>query len=406
MNQEVVRGTASLRGQAGACKLRRALLKALTVTLAVVAPAAILDARAQELRRTAEWVAGGIRDVRVVKINHRELVRQPYYVVGVRASHDNVMHLIGIKAGDLAGPIYIERRDTASTGGPIGDFDLAEMRGLLFTAYEDRESDLRVTTWDATHWNLNRIERLQDWQGGRVHRVRVAFVRQIDGFYRFVTAVSDSDRNQRIIVWDVEPQSGRIHRRGQAVGGRVDEISVALLHDNIVDLNAPTLLATVVADADQQLWTRVWKVDRAGNVTAGAGVGGGTAWRVGAIRVDSSTLLVPVREGEGRLKLVTFKVSEGGNAVDRRGELLLPSRIGWMEACMTNSMGYYTAVDGAGQRLTLQRWRVLGDGRDIQLAATNNEGGFAEVIACAGDSTLLVVAVKDSDGRLRVLLHE
>jgi hypothetical protein len=361
------------------------------------------DSGAQELRRTAEFVAGGIRDVRLVKIDHREIVPQAFFVAAVRSSHDNVLHLIGLQEGGT----YIDRRDTASTTGPVGDFDIAEMKGLIFTAYEDRESELRVTTWDGTDFRLTRIARLHDVEvrGGRIHRVRTVFVRQIDGFYRFVTAVSDSDRNQRVIVWDVEPETGRIHRRGHAVGGRVDELSVVLLEDNVVDLNAPTLVATVVSDGNNQLWTRVWKIDRAGNVSAGGGVGGGTAWQVGAIRVSSSLLLAPVREGDGRLKLITYKVSERGNDIDRRGELLMPARIGWMEACMTNSMGYYTAVDGAGQRLTLQRWRVLGDGRDIELAATNNQGGFAEVIACTGDSTMLVVAVKDSDGRLRVFRH-
>jgi hypothetical protein len=368
----------------------------------------VLDgaASAVELPRTAEFVAGGIHDVRITKIHHRELVRQPYYLVGVRASSDRVMHLIGLQAGDLAGPIFIDRKATASTTGPVGDFAVAEMKGIVLTAYEDRESELRITTWDATHPTLGRIRRLDDWQGGKVSRVAAAFVRQVDGFYRFVTVVSDSDRNQRIIVWDVEPKTGRIHRRGHAVGGRVDEVSVALLHDNVVDFNAPSLVATVVADGDQNLWTRIWKIDRAGNVAMGAGLGGGTAWQVGAIRESSSMLLAPVRDKEGRLKIITFKVTGNGDSVERAGERLLPERVGSIAACMTNSMGNYTAANGPSNRLTLHRWRVLGDGRQIDLAATNNEGGRAEEVACAGDATLLVVAVKDSDGRLRVFLHD
>lgn len=210
-------------------------------------------------------VGGPIHDVRVVKL-HRD-ISKPYFVVAVTDS-DRRLQLIGLEAG--AG--YMWRRSSARTTGPARQFDLDAMNGLVLTAYQDRERELRITTWDAS-WILDSIERLDDWEGGRVYRVTATYLRQIDGFYRFATALSDSERKQRIIVWDIEPETGRIHRRGHAVGGTVGEVAVVLLQDNVVDLNAPTLVVTSVTDAENELWTRVWKVDRDGNVTALQGSG-------------------------------------------------------------------------------------------------------------------------------------
>lgn len=339
---------------------------------------------------------GSVHEVKIAKLD-RDFSKHEY-LVAVTDS-DRHLKLIGFEAGHN----YIRRRADARTTGPAGQFDLDAMNGIVLTAFQDREDQLRVTTWDARDL-LHRIRRLHDWEGGRVYRVSVAYLRQIDGFYRFVTAVSDSDRNLRVIVWDVEPppsrftlggpNTGRIHRRGHAVGGKVGEVSVALLHDNVVNLNAPTLVATAVTDADNNLWTRVWKIDRAGNVSQGAGIGAGHAYKVGLSRVSSSLLLASVREGEGRLKMISYKVDPSGDSIQRMGDHLVPAPVGEIAACRTNSTGAFTAIENHSLALSIQKWSLFGEGRSVLLDDESKPRGTVDRVSCAGNSTLIVAAVR------------
>ncbi|MEM7209215.1 MAG: hypothetical protein AAF434_15430 [Pseudomonadota bacterium] len=227
-----------------------------------------------------------------------------------------------------------------------------------------------------------------------MNRIAVSYLRDVDGYHRFVTALSDSEQKHRIIVWDIEPDTGRIHRRGTAVGGVVGEVSLTVLNASL-SLSAPSLIVTAVTDVENNLWTRVWKIDRAGNVSFGAGVGAGRISQVGVERASSSIIVAAVRESSGQLKMISYKVGTGGDSIERRGDYLLPGRVGVMSMCRTNNMGIYTAVENSDKYLEMHKWSVFDDGRDIRLDDASRPRIQIDRVACAGNSSINVVSARN-----------
>ena len=221
---------------------------------------------------------------------------------------------------DQFGALHI-RGDTAIQGNGAGKATNLTIRSLsndrVLTAVRTGSGNLKLIVW-RIHQD-GKIERLGD-SGSQGEAVSVISLTTIPEDDRVVTAVRDSGNNLRLVSWHVSSNGMTVTRdadSGNAAGG-ADRIAT-IFHD----MSGPTpefpldpgdpILLTVVRTKRSTLKLIRWrlKANVVQRLTGDFGDNTGVIDRIAhLVKLDNNVYLVSIRDGDGRLRLVTYKLDD------------------------------------------------------------------------------------------------
>jgi hypothetical protein len=212
------------------------------------------------------------------------------------------------------------RGDTAIQGNGAGQATNLTIRSLsngrVLTAVRTGSGNLKLIVW-RIH-KEGKVERLGD-SGSEGEAVSVISLATIDDD-RVVTAVRDSGNNLRVIGWHVSADGMTVTRAGDSgnAAGGADRMAT-IFHamsgptpEFPLDEGDPILL-TVVRTKRSTLKLIRWRLKQQTlqRLTGDFGDNTGAVERIAHIvKLRNNVYLVPIRDGDGRLRLVTYKLDD------------------------------------------------------------------------------------------------
>ena len=196
----------------------------------------------------------------------------------------------------------------------------------------------------------------------------------------------------------------RYFKRLHGPDGEGGEISLV----SVIDIY-PDMILTAVRDGDGKLRLIAWKVDSNGGITRSSGPDGegGEISLVSVIDIQADMILTAVRDGDGKLRLIAWKVDSNGGITrssgpdGEGGEITLLSILPLFHGSYT-----ITAVRDGDGKLRLNLWHL--DSRTGSIKQYSDPDACTEQINLISlvhffSESLVVTAVRDGDGKLRLI---
>ncbi len=225
--------------------------------------------------------------------------------------------------------------------------------------------------------------------GGKFGELAMHFTRS----RRFVTALTDSNDDLKLISWGMTPPE-EIVRRGDALAGKATQITLAEPQSDII--------VTAVRDSNGNLKLISWRVETNGSMTRLDDTVAGQVNKISLVKVKAGIVVTAVRLSNGKLKLIAWSVASNG-AITRRGDVTAGS-ITDVTTTATGKVsdGLVTAVRLTDGRLKLIVWKTSGNGASITRLGDATTGKITDVsIASRGPSgKFILTAARDEDGKL------
>jgi hypothetical protein len=225
---------------------------------------------------------------------------------------------------------------------------------------------------------------------------------------RMVTAVRTEAGNLKIIAWDIQIGLGgvSIERLGEASAGSVSAIAISRARN----FNG---VYTAVRDGAEQLQVIPWKLASDGNSFArGAD---GSAGRIGtAIDVEplAQGVATAVRDDEGNLRLITWSSNTAGDIGARRdtavaGNISEVTLLGSPHA----SSNLTSVVRDSEGELLLIGWRIDANGSNVRRLGSSKAGAASKVAASSVSRSyvgndprdMILTTLKDASGNLKLI---
>jgi len=226
---------------------------------------------------------------------------------------DGLLHVTGwnVMAG---GAIQKEKSILA---GEASEIAITDGEGFV-TAMRNGSGNLQVTAWSTVLAVASSIKREGSAIIGAVSKVaatKLAGYGALDG--RVATAVRNGEGNLQIDVWDFHNASNQVTRRDTIVGGPISEVAVKTLHSS-TSLAQSTRMVTAVRNGEGKLQIDIWDINSAGQLTrkgkaiAGAVSAAAANNKIAIGRFDDDDLFTASINGDGKLELIQWTVSESG----------------------------------------------------------------------------------------------
>jgi hypothetical protein len=319
----------------------------------------------------------------------------------------NVFSVLDIKAiGHLEERIesmsilFLGRRnDSGDLAGTVSEIATvaAAQNGRFITAVRTAQGTLRLITWQVS--TANQIARLADSadQAGAASNIDIA------RGTRVVTALRNGSGNLMLISWDVAA-NGALTRRGDTgnQAGTATNVKIVAVNN--------TLFVTACRTADGTLRLISWQLNANGSFTrlSDSGTAAGAIGEVSLIKLPleggSERVLTSVRAGDGKLKLIVWRVNTVG-AFTRLGDS--GSQAG--EATLIRSIvaangRVVTSVRASNGDLKLIVWGISANGATVQrLADSGSQAGTIGDNSLASLSDGVVSGVRTASGDLRLI---
>ncbi len=285
--------------------------------------------------------------------------------------------------------------DSGSDAGAATLITLQELGFFSLTAVRTQAGNLKLINWQTGGPTVSRGPDSGE-QAGAVSAIAVTRVRN-----RTITAVRDGGGNLMLISWDDGLGTGPITRLDDSEG-QAGAVSVIAVHP-VPGSNAD--LVTAVRTGAGKLKLITWQVSLGGQLTrlgdSGEQAGEVSLIKVASVSQRSGIVVTAVRTASGTLKLITWSISGDGKTIQRLGDS--GSQAGAVsEIAMA---GGVTAVRTASGTLQLISWGISGNGTTIQrLGDSGSQAGEATQIAVSRSSaTRFVTAVRAGNGALKLI---
>jgi hypothetical protein len=303
--------------------------------------------------------------------------------------------------------------DSGNQAGGARGIDIARAGSRLVTVCETNPGQLKLISWDVT---ADSIVRRGD-SGNQTGGARLTHVAVLSEQLA-VTGCATTNGNLKLISWRIgtDGSFARLADSGSAAG-RVHWIALLPLPDE----GYGTRVLTAVSDSERNLKLIVWRVTSTGQITRVGDSGGQAGWSSHIRAVLHAPGLVvtsvmgrpqlwprlPWKNYSGRLKLITWRVSPDGRTITR----LHDSGDGeecWANALIDRPYGVLSAIRNNfdspawGGLLQLFSWTVGADGTITPRNATQwSQGPAVQQVAMPREvvsgSLPVVTAVMEPD---------
>lgn len=250
------------------------------------------------------------------------------------------------------------------------------------------------------------ITRTDSHSAGAVSELSVTLAPNLIGVTRYVTAVRDSGGDLKLIAWTVD--DGAITRRGEVSAGAVSLVRVASRQDS-------SAVATAVRDSAGNLKVIQWvlgsdlssNIFRRGDASAGAvSLIALDALPTNALGSLEHRFVTAVRDSGGNLKVIIWdsSIAPGIDDVFRRGE----DSAGAISEVAVASAGtdrFVVAVRDGDGNLKLVVYDVSQNGTPIR-RGDDTAGAASQISISTLDSDRVFVGLRDGDGNLRVIVWD
>lgn len=221
-----------------------------------------------------------------------------------------------------------------------------------------------------------------------------------------VTVFRDADARLRLVTAAVSDSGDEIGFLGDSgeLAGRVDEMEAATLGFGT--------LATAIITAEGRLRVIAWRIADGGALIERRGDSADLAGATDAlslVSLGSGYLATPVRTAEGREKIIIWLVSSDGESVQRQGDSGDNGVECTQLAAATFGLGrLFTALKGADDRLLVEVWNIASDGTSLtRLSDSGAQAGvIGEVRLVAIDAGRVVTAVRTESNRLKLIVWD
>lgn len=219
----------------------------------------------------------------------------------------------------------------------------------LVTSFKDDENRVRLLSWQVGREHVRVIADSRN-QTGEVGEV--AAPAQITGEL-LTTAVRTADDRLDLLSWRIG--QSQIERVGDADkgAGEADRIAMTALEDE------PEVLVTAVRNAGGSLTLIAWRLGGDGRIERG-GENNMRELAVEELAIQSTgrSVVVAVRAGDNRLRVLTFRIERGGERIEAVGDS--EDQAGRVQALALVVEGglAMTPIRDAGGKLNMVGWDI------------------------------------------------
>lgn len=221
-----------------------------------------------------------------------------------------------------------------------------------------------------------------------------------------VAAFIDEHGRLRLVASSISPDGSSIGFLGDSgglagVAGLVEVVSLVF-----------GLVVTAVTTAEGRLKLIVWRISDGGSTIERAGDSGNQAGVAGAISLTSlgtGHVVTSVRTNEGRDKVILWRISGDGSEVERLGDSGDDGVEADLVAAAPAGLGrFVTALRDGQQRLLVEVWEASADAANLtRLSDSLGEAGvIGEVRAISLGSSQLVTAVSTQSGNVKLIVWD
>ena len=289
--------------------------------------------------------------------------------------------------------------DSGSDAGAATLITLQELGFFSLTAVRTQAGNLKLINWQTGGPTVSRGPDSGE-QAGAVSAIAVTRVRN-----RTITAVRDGGGNLMLISWDDGLGTGPITRLDDSEG-QAGAVSVIAVHP-VPGSNAD--LVTAVRTGAGKLKLITWQVSLGGQLTrlgdSGEQAGEVSLIKVASVSQRSGIVVTAVRTASGTLKLITWSISGDGKTIQRLGDS--GSQAGeatQIAVSRSSATRFVTAVRAGNGALKLISFDVDPAGPINRTGDSGSQAGaVSEVALATPSSNQLTTAVRDGSGRLKII---
>ncbi len=197
-----------------------------------------------------------------------------------------------------------------------------------------------------------------------------------------------------LLALPLSAQSASLTKLSEVKRGAVSKLSVAGLN-----FGNSGLFVTAVRDSERKLRLLLWAADAAGRAEVRAvHTTEGTIKEVSASVLTGKRFATALRDSQDRLRVIAWQSSEDGRSITRLGTATGPKVRRVAAATGPDGLVFVAARDFGG-KLMVSAFQVAGD--SVVPAGRETYGGVSVVSAVTG--TTQGTAMRDSAGRLRLI---
>ena len=287
-------------------------------------------------------------------------------------SGSGALKLISWQAG-ASGPIS-RLADSGNQAGDATNIDIARGSRVV-TSCRTASGDLKLISWDVAANGTITRRGDSGAQAGTATSIKILAVSNT----LFVTACRAGSGNLVLISWRLNANGSltRLADSGTAAGA-IGEVSLLKLPLS----GATERIVTSVRDGDGDLKLIVWRVSLGGAFTR-LGDSGSLAGEASLIRsaLDPvGRVVTSVRDGSGDLKLIVWGISSNGATIQRLGDSGSGAGAIGGNSLASLSDGVVSAVRTGGGSLKLIAWTVNANGTITRRSDSGNQAGEASLI--------------------------
>ncbi|MEM9217279.1 MAG: hypothetical protein AAGD25_23435 [Cyanobacteria bacterium P01_F01_bin.150] len=272
--------------------------------------------------------------------------------------------------------------------------------GKLVTAIRTTNGALKLISWQRDE--VGNITRLGDSgnQSGDISMVKIDEVHPDI----YVTAIRTAQGRLKLITWRLN-SDGSLTRLSDS-GNLAGDVSEIALHGS--DWREPQTITTAVRDSQGKLKLITWGVSENGKITRlrDSGDQVGEARMIQLVGATEDYMVTSLRTASGQLKLITWdrdlnRVSDSSNQAGGNN----PNGLNALMPHPHNDT-VVSAVRTNNGRLKLINWYVTSSGQLVRANDSGNAAGEASLIALeghAGVETPIVTAIRTQENRLKLI---
>lgn len=303
-----------------------------------------------------------------------------------------------VAVAEAAAAVTLKRMgDSGDQAGAVTEITAVRHQSRqLVTAVRTSQNSLKLLSWRVNgDGSVTRTGDSGDQAGAASH---IDLARGA----RFVTALRAGNKKLKLVSWDVTA-AGAISRAGDSgeQAGEADSIKVVALTRD--------LFVVACRTADRTLRLISWRLNADGSLTRlhDSGNAAGAVGEISLIvfRASSRQVATSVRDGDGKLKVILWRVAAGG-AFTRLGDSGAQAGEATVIRSAKDSLGrLVTAVRAGNDSLKLIGWRVSADGQTVtRLGDSGDQAGFiSDQALMARTDARLVSAVRAQNGNLKLI---
>ena len=277
------------------------------------------------------------------------------------------------------------------TAGPVFDLDLIDFptNGHVVTAVSDEQRNLKLISWFT---GGKEFTRKADISAGRISEVKM--VR--DG-NRLVVAVRDDSNDLKLILFSLS-NTGELFRLTDASAGLIGRLSMA------VTRQAKPKIVTAVRDASGNLKVIVWQVTQSGIERLGQASAGLIADVAITEARNFHGVITAVREQSGNLKVIPWRISLDGRTVTRGNDVEAGFVGSQISVASIQQAAVVAARDSEG-KLRVISFELSANGDIVARRETEVAGSASgvDIDTTPQSGNNVVTTVKDGSGSLRMI---